>query len=53
MKRAHLFANTEWYLYNFRLSLARANAARERVVTHFSLERCFDDMMHKHQNVCE
>ena len=24
MKRALLFANTEWYLYNFRLSLARA-----------------------------
>ena len=37
MKRALFFANTERYLYNFRLSLARADTARERVVTPFSL----------------
>ena len=37
MKRALFFANSDWYLYSFRLSLAR-----DRVVTHFSLERMAD-----------
>ena len=42
MKQALLFANAERYLYNFQLSLARVDAARERVVTHFSLKRMAD-----------